>query len=255
MAPCIDLNADLGEECGDGSLDRAMLAVVTSASVAAGGHAGGGDILDRTVAAARHAGVVVGAHPSYPDREGFGRVSMADRLGPSGVTATVAAQVADVEAACRVAGTAMAHVKAHGALYADVAASRQLADAFLDAIALGAPGRDLAVLGPAGTALEAACAERGVRLVAEGFADRAYEPDGTLVPRSRPGSVHADEAVVAAQAVAIGTGQALPGSSVGLVVRADSICVHGDTPGAVSLARAVRAALEGAGVRVEPALG
>ena len=250
MTGRVDLNADLGEAADDGTVDLAMLAVVTSASIAAGGHAGGGDVLTRTVAAAVAAGVAVGAHPSYPDRGGFGRVSLAGTMAPRDIAAAVAEQVAAVDEACRSAGTTMVHVKAHGALYGDVAASPELADAFVDAVLLGTASRSVAVLGPAGTALAAACAARRVRLVAEGFADRAYAPDGTLLARSAPGAVHADARHVCDQAVAIATGQPVPGVPGALIVRAESLCLHSDTPGAVGLSRAVRSALLRAGVQV-----
>lgn len=246
MSAWIDLNADLGEECGD---DEVMLALVTSASVAAGGHAGGGAVLARTVVAARAAQVAVGAHPSYPDRPGFGRVSRAAELDVVGLRRLVAEQVATVVDACAAAGVAMTHVKAHGALYGDVAGSRELAEAFLEGVAVAAG--DVAILGPAGTRLAQACGERGVRLIAEGFADRVYAADGTLVPRSHAGAVHEDPLCVAAQAVALATGQPIEtadGSRI--VVPVESLCIHGDSAGAVALASATRSALLAADVTV-----
>jgi UPF0271 protein len=247
----IDLNADLGEECGDDGADDAMLTVVTSASIAAGGHAGGGEVLARTVVAARDAGVAVGAHPSYPDRARFGRVSMAAQLGARGVASVVAEQVAAVRDACTDAGTVLRHVKAHGALYGDVAGDRSLAAAFLDGIERAVDGSPVAVLGPVGTVLDSLCATRGISLMPEGFADRAYRSDGSLAERRLPGSVLTDPEIVAGQAVAIASGRAVPTIDGGvIVVRAASLCLHGDTPGAVLLASVARDALVSSGVRV-----
>lgn len=249
--PTIDLNADVGEECGD---DAALFAVVTTASVAAGGHAGGGDVLLETVRRAIAAGVTVGAHPSYPDRAGFGRVSHAGEHGPIGIAAFVRDQVIRVAHACADEGATMAHVKAHGALYADAAHDGVLASAFLDGVAAAARDAgidELAVMGMPGTVLSRACSVRGLPYLAEAFADRAYAPDGSLVPRAVEGSVIHDPDVVAAQAVRLATEGlvvAVDGSQVS--VPAVTVCLHGDTPGAVALARRVRGDLEAAGVRI-----
>ena len=249
----IDLNADLGELADGGELDRAMLAVVTSTSIAAGGHAGGGEILRRTVGAAVAAGVSIGAHPSYPDRAGFGRTSMADRVDGTVVARFVADQVRAVAEACDEAGVSMRHVKAHGALYGDLAAIDWLAEAFLDGMVAGARRGPLAVLGPGDSVLERTCAARGIPFVTEGFADRAYRADGSLVPRSRPGALLEDPGEVARQAVRIAMGQPVrTADGEPLVVRAQSVCLHGDTPGSVGLARAVRDALMAAGVQLAP---
>lgn len=249
----IDLNADLGELADGGELDRAMLAVVTSTSIAAGGHAGGGEILRRTVGAAVAAGVSIGAHPSYPDRAGFGRTSMADRVDGTVVARFVADQVRAVAEACDEAGVSMRHVKAHGALYGDLAAIDWLAEAFLDGMVAGARRGPLAVLGPGDSVLERTCAAHGIPFVTEGFADRAYRADGSLVPRSRPGALLEDPGEVARQAVRIAMGRPVrTADGEPLVVRAQSVCLHGDTPGSVGLARAVRDALTAAGVQLAP---
>ena len=249
--PTIDLNADVGEECGD---DAALFTVVTTASVAAGGHAGGGEVLLDTVRRAVAAGVSVGAHPSYPDRAGFGRVSRAREHGPTGITAFVREQVREVARACSDQGTRLAHVKAHGALYADAAHDRELASALLDGVAAAARDSgidELAVMGMPGTTLERLCGARGVPYLAEAFADRAYAPDGTLVPRGVDGSVIHDEDVVAEQAVRLATEGVVVAVDGSLVsVPAVTVCLHGDTPGAVALARRVRGDLEAVGVRI-----
>jgi UPF0271 protein len=252
--PMIDLNADLGEECAD---DAALLSIVTTANVAAGGHAGGGAVLIETVRLAYVADVAVGAHPSYPDRPGFGRESLAHLHDHAGIAAFVGTQVLAVSDACASHGIRLSHVKAHGALYHDAARDPEVARAFLDGVRRvvdRAPA--VAVMGLPGSVLESLCAERDVPFLAEAFADRAYRPDGSLLPRREPGAVLEDPAVVAAQAVSIatsGTARAVDGSTV--AVPAVTLCVHGDTPGAVALARHVRHELERNGVSVSPRQG
>lgn len=249
--PTIDLNADVGEECGD---DAALFTVITTASVAAGGHAGGGQVLLETVRRAVAAGVTVGAHPSYPDRTGFGRVSRAEEHGPAGIAGFVREQVLRVAQACADEGARLAHVKAHGALYADAAHDGELASAFLDGVAAAARDAgidELAVMGMPGTALSRACSARGVPYLSEAFADRAYAPDGTLVPRATDGSVIHDPDTVAVQAVRLATeGVVVAVDGTHVSVPAVTVCLHGDTPGAVALARRVRGDLEAAGVRI-----
>lgn len=252
--PAIDLNADVGEECGD---DEALFTVVTTASVAAGGHAGGGAVLTETVRLAAVAGVTVGAHPSYPDRAGFGRVSRASDHGVAGIVAFVREQVLGVAEACLRHGTRLSHVKAHGALYADTAHDADLAAAFLDGVTVAAGELgvgDLAVMGMPGTTLSRLCAVRGVPFLAEAFADRAYAPDGSLLPRSVHGAVIHDPDAVAAQAVLLATdGVVIAVDGTPVRVPAVTVCLHGDTPGAVALARRVRAGLEASGVSITAA--
>lgn len=249
MPLVVDLNADVGEECGD---DASLLAIVTTANVAAGGHAGGGQVLVDTVALAARGGVAVGAHPSYPDRAGFGRTSRADAHDATDIAAFVCAQVLAVAAACAEHSVGLSHVKAHGALYNDAAADEALTAAFLAGVqaAAGELGlADLPVMGMPGTVLEQACRLRGLGFIAEAFADRAYAPDGTLLPRSEPGAVLHDPDQVAERVLRLVTeGRVLAVDGTDLHVPAVTVCVHGDTPGAVEMARRVRHRLEARGV-------
>jgi UPF0271 protein len=229
----VDLNADVGEGAGG---DAALLGLVSSANVACGFHAGDAVTMLQTLRAAARAGVAVGAHPGYADRPGFGRESR--QLPVEQVFAEVLYQVGALQALCRAEGVPLVHVKPHGALYNQAALDDALALAVARAVA--AASADLVLVGLAGSAaLRRAAAATGLRFAAEAFADRRYAPDGTLVPRSAPGAVLTDPAAVAAQAVAL----ARAGT-------ADTLCLHGDTPGAAENARAVRAALERAGIDV-----
>lgn len=245
----VDLNADVGEECGD---DASLLAIVTTANVAAGGHAGGGQVLLDTVALAARGGVAVGAHPSYPDRAGFGRVSRADAHDSTAIAAFVCAQVLAVAAACAEHNVGLSHVKAHGALYHDAAADPALTAAFLDGVQAAASDVGLSglpVMGMPGTLLEQACGLRGVSFIAEAFADRAYAPDGTLLPRSEPGAVLHDPEQVADRVLRLVTeGRVLAVDGTDLRFPALTMCLHGDTAGAVEMARRVRHRLEVHGV-------
>lgn len=240
----IDLNADLGEGA---AYDNELLAIVTSANIACGGHAGDAETMARTVRAAIVNGVAVGAHPGYPDKAGFGRESgflRGDDLYES-LTSQVTA-LADIAAEL---GARLAHVKPHGALYNDAVNDAALADviARVTAEAPGAP----AFMGMAGTELEAAATRHGLRFVAEAFIDRAYEADGTLVSRKEPGAVHEDINVATTQAVRLAEDGAVTARNGDEVkVRADTLCIHGDTPGAADKARAVRDVLESHGVEI-----
>jgi len=244
----IDLNADLGETV-DGvptADDEAMFAVISSANVACGGHAGDAVSMREAVVRAERFGVAVGAHPSYPDRASFGRVAVT--IDPAELAATVAEQLA----ALADAGADLRYVKPHGALYHEVTVDREKADAVARAIADRSAllGRPLPVLGLGGEIARAA-ASVGLPFVHEAFLDRGYLPDGSLVPRTQPGALLDDPALVAARAVRLadeGVVEAVDGS----LVHADaaSLCVHGDSPSAVDMARAVRAALDAAGVEV-----
>ncbi|WP_203581782.1 5-oxoprolinase subunit PxpA [Microbacterium hibisci] len=244
----IDLNADLGETV-DGvptADDEAMFAVISSANVACGGHAGDTASMRAAVERATRFGVAVGAHPSYPDRENFGRVAVA--MDTADLSAEVAAQL---DALCA-AGADLRYVKPHGALYHAVTRDRAQADAVARAVAdLSARlGRPLPVLGLHGEIARAA-ASVGLPFVQEAFLDRGYLPDGSLVPRAQAGALLDDPGVVAARAVRLareGVVEAVDGTVVG--ADAASLCVHGDSPSAVAMARAVRAALDAAGVEV-----
>jgi UPF0271 protein len=248
----VDLNADAGESFGTWALgdDAALLSSVTSVNVACGFHAGDPSVIRRTVRLAADAGVRVGAHPGYPDLQGFGRRAMV--MTPSEVEDVVLYQVAALLGIARAAGVDLAHVKPHGALYNQAAGDQRLASAIARAAAsLHTP---LMLVGLAGSALIQAGIDAGLRVVAEAFADRAYLADGSLAPRHMEGAIIHDPALVAGRAVRIvrdGCVQSLDGKAL-VPVRADTLCIHGDTPGAPSLARAVRAALEAAGVRVTP---
>lgn len=250
----IDLNADLGEAFGVWSLgdDEAMLDLVTSANVACGFHAGDPSTLRRVCQAAAARNVAIGAQVSYPDLAGFGRRFI--DIDPVELRDAVLYQLGALDAFAQVAGTGVAYVKPHGALYHACVSNYAQAEA----VVLAAHEYDpsLAVLGLPGSHVLAIADSIGMEFVPEAFADRAYLADGTLVSRSQSESVITDPTQVAARAVAIATEHrviAIDGTVVD--VRARSICIHGDTPGAVGLARAVRAGLEIAGVGIYPFTG
>ncbi len=230
----VDLNADVGEGF---DADPALLLLVTSANVACGFHAGDAQTMRAVCAAAVAAGVSIGAHVSYRDREGFGRRALA--VDAATIAADVAEQVAALHAAAAAVGGRVGFVKPHGALYHRASSDSECAEALVSAVAGAGP---LAVLGFPGSALLAQARDAGLPAVAEGFADRAYAADGMLVPRSEPGSVLA-AAAAARQAVALAEGRFGDG------VR--SICVHGDTAGAAALAAEVRDALVAAHVELQ----
>jgi len=222
------LNLDAGELPDE---TEELWALFDLLNIACGGHAGDPSTMARVVAfcAAAPGRPRPGAHPSYPDRAGFGRRSL--HTPAPALAAAIAAQCAALDAIARAHGLAVEHVKPHGALYHDAATSAPLADALLDG-ALEALGRPFTVLGPARGALRDAAAARGLPYAREGFADRARRADGSLVPRSEPGALVTDPAAAAAQALSL--------AASGEV---DTLCVHADTPGALAIARAVRAAL------------
>jgi UPF0271 protein len=246
----VDINADLGESFGHWRLgdDEALVQHLTSANLACGFHAGDFRVMERSVALCASAGVAVGAQPGYPDLLGFGRRPMP--FTPDEVEQLVRYQIGALEAFCRAHGMELQHVKPHGALYNQAAADAALANAIARAVARFSP--DLALLGLAGSGPFAdAAADNGLRFVPEAFADRRYLADGTLQPRSEPDSVIVEPARAAAQAVAIacdGRVPAVDGTQVD--VYAESLCVHGDTPGAPTIAAAVRRALAERGVTV-----
>jgi UPF0271 protein len=246
----LDLNSDLGEGYGRWALgdDAALLEVVTSANVACGFHAGDPATIDRTVRTAVERGVAVGAQVSYPDLVGFGRREI--DVPPDELTADVLYQLGALEAFAKAAGSRVRYVKPHGALYNRIARDPVQAAAVVEAIRRYDPALPLLTL-PGSVAMEAA-GEAGIPSVGEGFADRAYTAEGRLVSRREPGAVLHDPEQVAARAVVMATEhrvEAAGGEQVAVEVR--SLCVHGDTPGAVDLARAVRTALEHAGVTLE----
>lgn len=246
----IDLNADMGEAFGRYRLDEdALLDVVTSASVACGFHAGDPTVMRATVAAAAARGVAIGAHPSYPDLVGFGRRELA--ASPAEIEADVVYQIGALQGVCAAAGTQLRYVKAHGALYNRAARDGGAADAIARAIRGVDPS--LVLLALAGSEMERAAQRGGIAVAREAFVDRAYQADGTLVPRGTAGATLTDPVQVAERALRMvmdGTVEAADGSIVTL--HPDSLCTHGDGPQALALVRAVRARLEGAGIRVAP---
>lgn len=234
----IDLNADVGEGCKS---DKALLCVVTSCNVACGGHAGDDMTMAETVRLALKYDVVVGAHPGYPDRDNFGRVS--GYLDGVMLVDSLKEQVASLGKICTRLGAKLSHVKPHGALYIDAITKYELADAIANVTAeiSGNP----ALMGIAGSALQMAAERYYLEFIPEAFADRAYEADGLLVPRSEPGAVHTDMNVVVNQAVHIAEHKlviARDGSPVDVAAR--TLCIHADTPGAARMACTIREALE-----------
>jgi UPF0271 protein len=246
----IDLNSDVGESFGAWSLgdDEALMQVISSANIACGFHAGDAAVMRRTVELARAHGVAVGAHPGFQDLAGFGRREM--RCSPREVEDLVVYQVGALAAIAAAQGLRLQHVKAHGALYNMACVDQSLAAA----IARAAASIDISLVlfGLPGSQLLLEGRRAGLPVAAEVFADRAYLADGTLVPRSRAGSVMHDPTEVVRRAVRMARDRSVT-SVDGTVVplEVDTICVHGDTPGAAALAAAIRGALEADGVRVE----
>jgi UPF0271 protein len=248
MSAWIDLNSDGGEGFGAYRIgaDAELLAVVTSINVACGFHGGDPIVIRGTIRLAAAAGVAVGAHPGFPDLQGFGRRQM--HIAPSDLTAMLIYQIGAVAALAQAEGVRLRHVKAHGALYNMAVADAGLAEAIADATAVF-PG--VALFAPHNSAMAAAARARGVPVVLEAFLDRGYRRDGTLAPRGSPGALVADPAQVAARAVQCavdGTVTAVDG--VRVTVKPQTLCIHSDTPDAPRLAAAARAALEAAGVAV-----
>ena len=247
----IDLNSDLGESFGSWPMgqDEALMSAITSANVACGYHAGDPGTMRTTVALARACGVAVGAHPGFQDLAGFGRREM--QCTPQEVEDLVLYQVAALAGVAAAQGVRLQHVKAHGALYNMACRDRALADAIARATA--ALDRSLILFGLPGSELLHAGERAGLRVAAEVFADRAYEPDGSLMSRRKPGSVLHDPDAVVARAVQMARDRRVTAADGSLVaLQADTMCVHGDTPGAAMLAQRIRAALEGARVSVSP---
>lgn len=247
----IDLNADLGESYGAWTLgdDDALLAVVSSANVACGFHAGDPTTLLRTCRSAANAGVRIGAQVGYQDLAGFGRRFL--DVAPADLTADVIYQIGALDGLARVAGSAVAYVKPHGALYNAIVHHRGQAKAVVDAVT--AYDATLPVLGLPGSVFLEEAERAGLRTVAEAFADRAYTPQGTLVSRTEPGAVLGDPEAVAERVLTMitdGTVEAVDGTTVD--VRADSICLHGDSPGAVAMANAVRNLLRANAIDIIP---
>lgn len=249
----IDLNADLGEGFGPWPMgdDAAMLGLVSSANVACGGHAGDPETMFTTASTAVQRGVVVGAHPGYVDREGFGRRIIP--MTPAEIGRMVASQTGSLRAVAALAGCDVRYVKPHGALANLAADKRDVAEAIVAAVK-AQPG-SLAILAISGTELESAARTAKVNVYSEIFADRRYLTTGRLVPRSHPDAMIHDPAEAAARLIAFFETNKMPvidGDPISLA--AHSICVHGDSPGAVGMARRIRTSLEAAGFMIAPFL-
>lgn len=249
----VDLNADMGEGFGPWRMgdDEALLDVVSSANLACGGHASDPETMFRAAAAAARRGVTIGAHPSYPDKEGFGRRRLP--LGPEEIERCVAAQVGALVGVAALAGARVRYVKPHGALANVAAVEAPFAGAIVKATRALDAG--LAILAISGTVLEREARDAGVAVFSEVFADRGYEADGTLTPRGRPGALLQDPEAAVARMLGFMESGEMPTVDGGRVTLAmDSICLHGDEPRAVDLARRLRAAIEAQGFAVKPFL-
>ena len=245
----VDLNSDLGESFGAYTIgmDAEVLQYTTSANVACGFHAGDPQVMEKTVRLAAEHGVGIGAHPGYPDLQGFGRRAMA--LSPDEARACVMYQVGALQAFLRSEGVSLQHVKLHGALYNSAAVDAKLAHAVCEGIARVAP--EAVLLGLSGSCMLTEAEKLGLRTCAEVFADRAYNDDGTLVSRRLPGAVLHDPELAIARTVRMvreGVVESIQGHLV--PIRAESVCVHGDNSSAVAFVRQIHAALEAAGVSV-----
>ena len=244
----IDLNADLGEGC---EFDVELMGIVSSCNIACGGHAGDPRSMAETVDLAVANEVAIGAHPAYPDRSGFGRVShfqSGEKLHKSLIY-----QLDTLQKIARNGGNSLTHVKPHGALYNDAAGDRPLAKIVVQAVQQVCD--NAAIIGPPKSELERVAAEKNMTFIAEAFVDRAYLPDGSLVPRSEPNAVHADMNTITTQAVMLATKNRLTAENGEVLsVRADTLCIHGDTANAAEIAIAVRDVLLASGVSIRAAI-
>ncbi len=243
----IDLNADMGEYANDAqsAIEAALMPLISSCSIACGGHAGNQVTMHHTIALARKHSVSIGAHPSYPDREGFGRRRL--KIEPAALLKALKEQVAALAAILDETQTPLRHIKPHGALYNDAAANKALAE-----IVVAAAG-DATIVGPPGSAMEECTKEAGKNFVAEGFVDRLYLQSGALTPRELSGAVIEGNGARARQARAIASGARFAAADGMLTVIARTLCIHSDSPGAVETARAVRKALEADGFTIRAA--
>lgn len=251
MRTAIDLNADLGEGDGTSRLveDTLLLSLVSSANIACGYHAGDADSIRETVRVALDRGVVIGAHPSYDDRDGFGRRDLEVPAGT--LTDDIVRQIETLAEACAAAGGQLRYVKPHGALYNR--AARDPAVAQVVAAAIRSVDRTLVLLGLAGNQMLDAGRDAGLTVAAEAFADRGYLDDGTLVPRSEQGALLDDPVVIAARAIRlVQEATLLSRDGRELTIKADSLCTHGDGPHALPILRSLRAGLEQAGINIAP---
>ncbi|WP_018178372.1 5-oxoprolinase subunit PxpA [Jongsikchunia kroppenstedtii] len=248
MTSSIDLNADLGESFGQWRLgdDEALLQVISSANVACGFHAGDPATLVSTCRAAAAAGVTIGAQVSYPDLMGFGRRFI--DIDPDDLTAAVIYQIGALRAIADAVGTTVSYVKPHGALYNSIVSHDSQAEAVVDAVVAAG---SLPLMGLPGSRSLQIAEDAGLTVITEAFADRGYRSDGTLVPRSEPGAVLTDTEAVAQRVLDLATGNAITAADgEPITIAAQSICLHGDTPGAVEHARAARESLTAHGIAV-----
>ena len=240
----VDLNADVGEGVGD---DAALMPYLSSANIACGYHAGNAAVMRNAIAFARRHHVAVGAHPGFQDRKGFGRRELT--MTASEVERLISRQIHTLAEAATEKGVRMTHVKPHGALYNMAARDAGLAAAIARSVA--AVDSSLMLFGLAGSSLIDEGRKAGLRTVSEVFADRGYRADGSLVPRTEPGAVLDDSDLVVSRALAMAREGAVPAvDGTRVLLEVETICIHGDTPGAVDFARQLRAALEAAGVEV-----
>ena len=245
----VDLNSDIGESFGAYKMgdDAAVMDAVTSANVACAFHAGDPLVMKKTIKNCAEKGVAVGAHPGYPDLVGFGRRNM--KCTPEEEYADCLYQIGALSAFCCANGLCLQHVKPHGAMYNQAAKDPELARSIAQAVKDS--GKDVILMGLANSEFEKAAKEMGVPFAAEAFADRGYMADGSLVPRSQPGAIIHDVEAAAKRVVRMvteGTVEAVDGTVINF--RPHSVCMHGDTPEAVEMAKAVRSALHAAGVKV-----
>ena len=245
--PTVDLNADLGEGF---EFDVELMGIVSSCNIACGGHTGNEASMATTVQLAVANNVRIGAHPSYPDRAGFGRTS--GFVDGEILKQSLVEQIVNLKDIASVAGASVAHVKPHGALYNDATTDRDLANIVIAATQDAIPSA--ALMGPPASALQRAASARQMRFIAEAFVDRAYLPDGKLVPRSEPNAVHGDINTITTQALTLATSGTVTASNGDVIdIRAETLCIHGDTGNASQVARAVRDVLETNGVVIHAA--
>ena len=248
----IDLNCDMGESFGNYTIgmDEAVMPYITSANIACGWHAGDPLVMDATVRSAKAHGVGAGAHPGYPDLMGFGRRKM--NLNPEEIRQYLTYQIGALQAFCRVHDVTLRHVKPHGALYLDAVESPETARAVAEAITgLDPELRFVALAGKKGETMRRMGEELGLKVVFEAFPDRAYTPEGTLVPRSQPGAVISDPEVVAARALDMARGFVVASDGSRIELEVQTLCVHGDNQTAVDLVKEIRSRLEADGILVQ----
>lgn len=246
----VDLNCDLGESFGAYTIgmDASLMPYITSANVACGYHAGDAIVMEKTARLCKENDVAIGAHPGFPDLQGFGRRNLA--VTPAEAKAYVQYQVGALLAFCREQGLTLHHVKPHGALYNMAAKDYALAEGICLGIKAAAP--DTVMLGLSGSEMIRAAEAVGLKAANEVFADRAYQPDGTLVPRKQPGAMIEDEDEAIARVIRmVKEGKVKANDGTDISIKADSICVHGDNPKALDFTSRIRKALEDAGVEVK----